>query len=74
MVEKDLNEVLMDHDEMSEDETVGELEHSDPDPESLEDEDFSLDDIVFEEDEDEDDEEEDVEDEDDEEEDDDEEF
>jgi hypothetical protein len=45
---KDLNEILMDHDEMSEDESAGDPEFSDADAgEDLEDD---LDDLAFEED------------------------
>jgi len=39
-------EVLMDHEEMSEDGSVGDLEGSDPDPEAIEDEDYDFDDIL----------------------------
>jgi hypothetical protein len=51
--DKDLYEVLMDHDEMSEDESVGDLEGSDPDPEAIEDEDYDFDDMINDEDDDE---------------------
>lgn len=52
--DKDLYEVLMDHDEMSEDESVGDLEGSDPDPDAIEDEDYDFDDLINDEDDDED--------------------
>lgn len=50
--EKDLNEVLLGHDELSEDdETVGDLSGADPDPEAIEDEMIDLNSIAFEDDE-----------------------
>ncbi len=54
--EKDLNEVLLGHDELSEDdETVGDLLGADPDPEAIEDEMIDLNSIAFEDDDDDDD-------------------
>lgn len=64
--EKDLNEVLLGHDELSEDdETVGDLLGADPDPEAIEDEMIDLNSIAFEDDEEEEEEDDDFEDDDD---------
>lgn len=48
---EDPHEILMDHDEVSEDESIGDLEGSDPDPEAIEDADYDLDDLVMDDDE-----------------------